>query len=221
MDRPILFSAAMVRALLDGRKTQTRRVLNPHPPAGARYSGIHYASYEPASHFFNCDGGGFKVRQRFEEGDELYVRERGAIAASKNAFQPFVGNEPNMDLKSPAWPRSPDGTPYRPCPGIHMPRWASRLTLTVTEVRVERLQDISQQDAIAEGPGFIGKITGEVCDSATAHRLGLGPRWRTARDWYADLWDSLNAHRGVGWETNPWVVAVSFTVERRNIDEAM
>ena len=86
-----------------------------------------------------------------------------------------------------------------------MPRWASRLTLTVTDVRVQRVQDISEGDIAAEGiaRGFSGGPHGEE---------GL-------YEDFADLWDSLNAPRGYGWDANPWVAAYTFTVQRQNIDQ--
>jgi len=98
---------------------------------------------------------------------------------------------------------------------LFMPRWASRITLTVTDVRVERLQAISEADAIAEGC-FKGKASGRVFANEAAMHLG-GDEWANARDWYADLWDSIN---GLGaWEANPWVAAYTFTVHRGNIDQ--
>jgi hypothetical protein len=87
------------------------------------------------------------------------------------------------------------------CPSIHMPRWASRITLTVTDVRVQRLQDISRGDAMDEG--------------CPLPNMADGP---DPRDWFADLWDSLNAKRAP-WDSNPWVAAYTFTVEQRNIDQ--
>lgn len=100
-------------------------------------------------------------------------------------------------------------------PSIHMPRWASRTTLQVTDVRVERLQDISEADAVAEGC-FKGKASGRVFASAGAMHIG-GDEWANARDWYADLWNSINGEGS--WDANPWVVAYTFTVQHGNIDQ--
>jgi hypothetical protein len=233
-DRPILFSGPMVQALLDGRKTQTRRALKGawqtaleghdevltwfaprHVPKEGiinqwAESGIWARQHGPRGY------NRFLGFSPYRPGDRLWVREAWRITRELDHVAP-------RDLDHtiiPEWLASdPELYEGRKRPGIHLPRWASRLTLLVTDVGVQRLQDISQDDAIAEGPGFIGKITGEVCESATSHRLGIGPRWRTPRDWYADLWDNLNAHRGFGWEANPWVVAISFTVHRVNIDK--
>ena len=93
-------------------------------------------------------------------------------------------------------------------PSIHMPRWASRITLVVTNVKVERVQDTSSTDARLEGHP----------------RLSVDPNYSqeahddAAHDWFMDLWDSLNAKRGFGWSVNPWVVAITFVVFRGNID---
>lgn len=216
-DRPILFSAPMVRALLAGTKTQTRRALKRQPE-------------QNSAGLFVLDGpNGFSQAKatdvpssyetlglvRIAGGDRLWVREcwRTIIHVDGLAPREISASRP---IFYEADNRPPEGR-GKIRASIHMPRWASRLTLAVTEIRVQRLQDISEEDAIAEGPGFVGKISGEVCESVAAHRLG-GPRWRNARDWYADLWDSIN---GAGaWDANPWVVAVSFTASARNIDAA-
>lgn len=96
----------------------------------------------------------------------------------------------------------------------NMPRWASRLTLTVTDVRVQRLQEISEEDARSEG-AYVGKVTGRVADDHAT--MAFGQWFFTARTWYSDLWDRIN---GTGaWAANPWVVAYSFSVERRKIDQ--
>jgi hypothetical protein len=106
---------------------------------------------------------------------------------------------------------SPSGSRGRP--GMHMPVWASRMTLVVTETRVQRLQEISEEDARAEGC-FVGKATGRVFESLTHMRLG-GQQWRCARDWYADLFDAINGPDA--WAANPWVAAYTFEVHRCNV----
>jgi hypothetical protein len=108
---------------------------------------------------------------------------------------------------------------------IFMPRWASRLTLTVTDVRVERLQDCSHADAMAEGINcytFYPSDDHPLCDGYTHiypddKESVLHP---SAKEAYAALWDSINGNRkGASWEANPWVVAISFTAQQRNIDQ--
>lgn len=195
----------MVRALLDDRKTQTRRLLlDADQIAKGPWTGpsrqLEDGAWQIRSQNYNAWR---PVRVPYRVGDRLYVRERGAIAASKTAFQPFVGNEPSMDTKSPAWPRSPDGTPYKVCQAMHMPKWASRLTLVVTAVRVQRLQEISEEDAKAEGvgPKLFGAEHGKEYTRA-----------------YITLWNELNAKRAP-WSSNPFVVAYTFTVHRQHIDQ--
>lgn len=100
-----------------------------------------------------------------------------------------------------------------------MPRWASRLTLTVTDVRVQRLQDISEADAIAEGIQSMDRYSMAVNDRSFAVSEHDPNGWfPTAVAAYQALWDKLNADRGFGWPRNPWVIAVTFTIEHRNID---
>lgn len=221
-DRPILFSAPMVRALLDGRKTQTRRALG------------HFDV------FTDSDGEKAKVsclqiegealprvtigrvvtlkKLKATVGDRLWVRESHAIVPRtayrmSEGVQQTLRPDDNHDAAVYAadWDRSKPGQ-WRP--SIHMPRWASRLTLTVTAVRVERLQDISDRgqpnDCIAEGV-------------FSSDFLGTSPDWMergfssVEKCRYHDLWNAIN---GPGsWEANPWVAAYTFTVERKNIDE--
>ncbi len=210
-DRPILFSGPMVRAILDGRKSQTRRAINPRRKSAIDlFDGSWTDGYvlDPGNQSWREEAYPWRV------GDQLYVRETFSGPYGCRRLPPR-----DWPVGAPIWfwadgdPQDGDWT--KPKPGMHMPRWASRLTLTVTDVRVQRLQDISEADAIAEGC-FKGKATGRIFANETSMRLG-GDEWRNARDWYADLWDRLNAKRG--WDTNPWVVAVTFSVQRSNIDK--
>lgn len=220
-ERPILFSGEMVRAILDGRKTQTRRTVSdstsrgnfrasemllddprvfvdPGPsPAGNPGPYLKAPINVPAI----CERRGGTA----EEWDAAVVeRLYPAWFADdhlwvKETFSPCV-----CDACRKAWPREGKpghGVNYRATddrpdyvyrPSIFMPRWASRLTLAITDVRVERLREISGSDAVAEG---------------------LSPTMRneaTAVDRFSDLWDSLNAKRGYGWASNPWVWAIAF-----------
>jgi hypothetical protein len=186
-ERPILFSAPMVRALLAGKKTQTRRIVKPRKD---RDFGCEIAPCELAG---EVNAGEYR-NAYCAPGDRLWVRERGWIAQSKTAFIPFVGNEQG------ATPTSPNGDPYKVCPSIHTPRWASRITLEVTAVRVERLQDISVQDAVAEGaPPSHPSI------DAVSREFGY-PDF--PRSWYGQLWEQINGPDS--WDANPWVWVVEF-----------
>lgn len=200
VDRPILFSGPMVRALLDGRKTQTRRVLDHH------VEGMHVDRVGPTGWQFTGEGGlpRIPIRLRYGVGDRLYVREAWKTHAAYDDISPAAmgGDEAILYLADGAhqtWGYPAISKIGRHRQAMHMPRWASRLTLIVTDVRVQRLQEISHDDAVAEG-------------------VGIFPHSMSAQKRYRELWDSLNAERGFGWDANPWIVAVTFTVERRNID---
>jgi hypothetical protein len=182
-DRPIIFSAPMVLALLAGRQTQTRRLLKIN----------------------RIDDVGLVVaegRLPYHVGDRLWVREEfsGERRYDYNSIPPreWATDTPVWHWADgdPAWG---DWTKRRP--SIHMPRWASRLMLTVTDVRAHRLQEIENRDCVAEG----------------LHPVGWEHGPNVLRDEYRDLWNSL--HGPCAWDANPWVVAVSFTVERKNIDD--
>ena len=182
-DRPILFSAPMVRALLAGTKTQTRRVvkaradrdmgprcvLQPHELAGEVNGGDYRNAY--------C-----------APGDQLWVREAWTTHACFDHIR--AGALTTISLHYQADGRIKTG---RNRAAMHMPRWASRITLEVTGVRVERLQSIGEADAAAEG-----------------FELGAPPCIDAPIRWYRHLWDQIN---GAGaWAANPWVWAVSFRV---------
>ena len=185
-DKPIIFSAPMVRALLEGRKTQTRRVLKEQNSiADAVMIG---GFYQWKSWKTGCVLGDVSVP--YAPGSRLYVREACHIDGRKVSY------------RADADPASEPPGPWRP--SIHMPRWASRLTLLVTDVRVQRLQEISGEDCIAEGAD---------CDTCACNQRGC---FEIRRNFH-DLWNSL--HGPEAWDANPWVCAVSFTAHRCNIDQ--
>lgn len=200
----------MVRALLYGRKTQTRRVLNPQPGDDIDNAGDGVTIIDMAT--------GQEIRIRFAEGDRLYVREEWFTTPAYDDQKPadMGGDQPVMfkaDGATVNWAEADGSRVGRRRAGMHMPRWASRLTLIVTDVRVERLQDCSEEDAIAEG--IIEYEPTEEEPAEFAYVDG-GDIWNNARSAYAALWNSING--ADAWEANPWVVAVTFTVEQRNID---
>jgi len=225
--RPILFSGPMVRALLDGRKTQTRRVLKPQPPKdqlGGEY--IHRLFgpewYEPAvvkgdeivpgKPIWGVydEYGDFGARVPYMPGDLLWVRERWSDEhlAPGEAYYCATAVQDGL--------RADEVAEIRWRPSIHMPRWASRITLEVTAVRVQRLQEISDDDALAEG---VTKVRDHcyVIRGIDYDEIGLCHSGPIAP--FAKLWDSLNAERGYGWDQNPWVIALTFVVHQMNIDE--
>ena len=188
--KPILFSGEMVRAILDGRKTQTRRVIKPQPSAGVRRSVFVLSGLE--------DGHGRELRCPYgRPGDTLWVRETWASHKYMDDTKPSEFTAGAQML--PVWYRA-DGVQsdergkWRP--SIFMPRWASRITLRVVDVRVEQVQDISEEDAVAEG------VTKNLPDGwicAESHRMI-----------FKRLWNSINGTRGYAWYTNPWVWVVEF-----------
>lgn len=212
-ERPILFSGAMVRAQLTGTKTQTRRVVKPQPTGFVGGPGVTLCDSSPAPLVPMNDFAGTCGQEIIcpygQPGDRLWVREthylHGIWSVRKDddgkrrwTFSPNqdIGvqfDEPNGLIRGrsttvPGWYRRPS---------IHMPRWASRITLEITDVRVERLQDISEADAQAEG----WTRRPEVSTDPQVHK-------EAARDWFMDLWESIN---GPGsWDANPWVWVVEF-----------
>lgn len=223
-DRPTLFSAPMVLALLAGRKTQTRRLL-PNP----EYYGCPTGDC-PHDRQEQCDQAMAENTAgdlRFAVGDRLWVKETWRTHKRWDGFKPS-----DIIPASRVWHEA-DGRDNCDQHGkirvsIFMPRWASRLTLMVTDVRVERLQDCSEADAIAEGiePGHhpdTGKPCGwksyEIIHSGR-HKGQPNPHAivpnKSPVTSYAELWDSINGEGA--WEANPWVVAVSFEVRKGNID---
>ncbi len=218
-DLPILFSAPMVRAVIreieqpGTGKTQTRRVLTPQPPADAGLVGI-YAPRLTAVFGYITPDADCKIALRYVPGDRLYVREAWATEAAYDDLSPSAmgGEEPiryDADGAHQTWGYPAISRLGRFRQGMHMPRWASRITLTVTEVRVQRLTEISDYDAIAEG---IAGAPGQDFDIDGHWWPGQAPmRFR-------ELWNNLNAERGYGWDANPWVVAVTFAPTLGNID---
>ncbi|KFL31445.1 hypothetical protein JP75_07785 [Devosia riboflavina] len=230
-DRPMLFSGPMVRALLAGTKTQTRRILKPQPeqfPIDDKGTlcevGVIHVEGDALPRIHH---GRVITAQKLKcaVGDRLWVREAHAILP-RTAYRGSIGvgtiaqmEHPTDDYSAALFREGFDRS-GRPLwrPSIHMPRWASRLTLTVTDVRVERLQSVSEQDAWAEGcakgePDDVGGFF----PAEEADPSGIGYRgWDNARDWYADLWDHINGEGA--WEANPWVAAYTFTVHQGNID---
>jgi hypothetical protein len=197
----------MVRAILDGRKTMTRRVVKPQPLEGY----IRHAWYSPGVMGWTPDPDPAALWQTVRSpygkaGDRLWVKEawrvgKGYDDAPGSAFtSPTVWYEADGDL-----PLARVGR-YRHA--RFMPRWASRITLEVTGVRVERLQDISEEDARAEGA---------PCELAVLDSVRLGAR-ASHRAGFTRLWDSIN---GAGsWDTNPWVWVVEFSRIEQGVRDA-
>ena len=192
-ERPILFSGKMVRALLAGTKTQTRRIVKPQPISN-RPNG-------PLGWEIHCPYG--------QPGDRLWVREgftplppMQAPTQNPSRWEILYAAGGAEEREAPAGYNPMLYNYERWSPSIHMPRWASRLTLEITGVRVERLQSISEADAIAEG------VTAVSSGGVTLFTTTGANCFQTAKDAYAALWESIN---GPGsWDANPWVWAIEF-----------
>lgn len=226
-ERPIPFNGEMVRAILDGRKTQTRRVVKPQPRGiwgsgvalpgnslGVRSDAFHvHANVQSESRHLYCPYG--------KPGDRLWVRETVADVNSEmgptllyRADEAMIGWEdfsevfdkdfgagpsfnygvyPGMKNKWAVWhsdiDSKDDGGKWTP--SIHMPRWASRINLEIKAIRVERLQEISEEDAKAEGIKPLSPISGPLY-----------------KEQFADLWESING--ALSWDANPWVWVIEF-----------
>jgi hypothetical protein len=188
MEHPILFSGPMVRAILDGRKTQTRRVvLRPE-----RYERIRDCSFASP---YGVPGDRLWVRETWFPDPPIDGTWPGDAAWNHDRTiegVPAKYRSPKHCIFAASW----DGIPLAWRPSIHMPRWASRLALEVTEVRVQRLQEITEEDAQAEGfrDRYDAAPTGEK---------------DTAAEVFREAWDEINGKRGP-WASNPWVWAISF-----------
>lgn len=192
---PIIFSGAMVRAILEGQKTQTRRIIKPQPEHKKRET-MPPNNGLPAGAWNDWWWKGRWGEPRADEmpysiGDFLWVREAWAPSPDGPIYK---ATEHEHRITAPddcsRW-RSP----------IHMPRLASRLTLHVSDVRVQRVREITCADAIVEGI------------RPAANSLTIDADTPDPRRAFTVLWDSINAKRGYGWDVNPWVVALTFGIE--------
>jgi len=195
-ERPILFSGPMVRAILEGRKTQTRRVVKPQSAIltdeMARVLGVQPPAQQNAP-VISCPYG--------VPGDRLWVRETYAWSGDSSI------PEADRIASGEVWYRADGGRGggIRWRPSIFMPRWASRILLEITGVRVERLQDISEADCWAEG---IDAVDGVFDESIPAMAQRMGRLCEDAAPTFACLWESINGTDS--WNANPLVWVVSF-----------
>lgn len=198
-ERPIIFSAEMVKAVLSGRKKQTRRVIKPVPVTSDGMLAREVPVWLYPKEFVKyCPYG--------QVGDRLWVKQAFALNYKGQVLTKAEKEYVSEMLDITEQTKSLD---IKWTPSIFMPRKLSFLTLEITEVRVERVQEISEEDAIAEGVEY--KTTNEhaylrVLSQGKANR----GNWPTPQESFGNLWDSFNAKRGYGWEVNPWVWVVSF-----------
>lgn len=208
-ERPILFSGAMINAILRGDKTQTRRVAKPSlsanfdPPRSRAdvEAGYPFVETEHGDHV-----SAVKLCPYGQPGDQLWVREtwRHRYCIQHQEGQPPSRERPcccgEFEYRAAG---SSDGK-WRP--SIFMPRTASRITLEIVSVRIERLQDISEADAIAEGVMLPPCSYMVNCNSTRCPHH----KENAYRHAFTDLWDTINGKRGYGWESNPFVWRVEF-----------
>lgn len=236
-ERPILFSAPMVRAILEGRKVQTRRVVKPQPTCFSHVDWPDDPNFRPS---FNADGslccavcmGGDQrltakdvtgIRNPYgKSGDRLWVRETFGVwrKTSYECDEFEVGKEATRGLTlvehEKVYGHSELRIAYRAdaddegpwYPSIFMPRWASRLTLEITQVRVQRLQEIGEGDAVAEGiqRNQAGRGGGWYLEDGE-------PTYGYATSAFRDLWGSING--ADSWDANPWMWALTFKAVKR------
>jgi hypothetical protein len=221
-EHPILFSGDMARAILEGRKTQTRRVLKlPNwSPLGYDWGDVEFD--EMGRPMIDCEDSGCLAEIRCpygDIGDYLWVRETFGIITQPLDGKKTVIYRASHENEFPKEEQGFDGGKWRP--SIFMPRWASRINLEVIGVDVQRVQDISKKDAIAEGMMYH--------DNGVNQWGNPKPAWSwdkkylnnpddcldTAALAFGNLWDNLNAKRGYSWEANPWC----WTLEFKRIEE--
>lgn len=216
-ERPILFSAPMVRAILAGQKTQTRRIVKPQPDIAQAgpISGMGICAVRTPNDQHLGRLGKVIPCAYGQPGDCLWVRESFSGPWCMEAQDGCAAAPPSKwGRSSPIWYWA-DGNPdegdwTKPRPSIHMPRWASRITLEIVSVRVQRLQDIKDADAQAEG------VEGHYIEDGWYWRnymlsdadAAVSPMLTSAKDSFYTLWKSINGAES--WAANPWVWAVEF-----------
>jgi hypothetical protein len=197
---PMLFNGAMVRAILDGRKTQTRRPMKRQPDG--------QPVRDPSDGKWYVDGGQWISPPVAEVGDVLWVRETLRENAVTSAWRYEADGAPiELPAADPrvtamlSWAHHKEGSV---CVSIHMPRWAARIFLRVADVRAQRIQDISEEDAVAEGIERDGKWF-----LGSDHKIKGTPKvFATAHAAFVDLWHSVYGR--ASWDANPWVWALTF-----------
>ena len=194
--KPILFNTEMVRAILDGRKTVTRR------PVKKRYSNTDLELWRDGKTL--CEKQNKEVNQPYSVGDILYVRETWGFDKNNWLYKAEFSDADNQKLKNI----------MRWRPSIHMPKEAARIFIKVTDVRVARLRDIGIKDVECEGIDI-----GDTCRACIAEygtpcckddESECGVFDDVVCNVYSDLWDSIYYDRGLGWSANPWVWRIKF-----------
>lgn len=217
---PIIFSTPMIRAIFEGRKMQTRRVIKPQPTNRPRWNCIGFLGWD--------DGHGYEIKCPYGPvGTTLWVREttflygrwaKNGLAKSGKQKWKFIWDKSKpvlyMDCPPDDIKRLKTDVGYFKRPSIHMPHEACRLRLEITDIKPERLQDISEEDAMAEGitSYWAEPHRDDAPFIGAAKELGADLCF-TRRKAFQQLWDSINAKRGHGWDKNDWVWAILFEMK--------
>ncbi len=203
---PMLFTGPMIRAILEGRKTMTRRVMKPQPDSHS-FQGWWYPEkgHKKALHYANKTHLRHSLARDFapiQPGDTIWCRETHFYClGSDSTIYKADTDKRGESLQDNVGTMNPEKLRWKP--SIHMPRWACRLKLEVVSVRVERVQDITDEDAIAEG--VVKHYFAQ--DGVLANDEGM------YRPVFKSLWNSINAARGFGWDNNPYVWVYEFKVK--------
>jgi len=211
--KPILFSGPMVRAILEGRKTQTRRIIKPQPDK----------IYEDGRPYWNIGGIRWPKCPYGEAGDLLWVRENWHTLQKWDDIKPsLMANDiDKIDYQADGYKRNPFWAWGKIRPSIFMPRAFNRITLAVTNIRVERLQAISESDAQAEGVHKVKIKNWNDVYIAGNHPPGMvdieQPNSSDPIHTFMELWQSINGPDS--WDTNPWLWVVDFEPHICNVDE--
>ena len=220
-DKPILLNTEMVRATWDGRKTNTRRIFK--LPKGMEW--YDELGGEKAGWFCDTDGKGWWEISELscpygQPGDLLWVREtcREDVIGSRSLAQYEADDSYVIQGSDEAGANASWWYSKSICPSIHMPRWASRLTLRITNIRVERVQEISEEESVLEGVEW----DHEHGSGWKEYGKGAWPGVAAcvfARDSFKELWNSINGPDA--WDRNDWVWCIEFSVIKKNIDEVL
>jgi len=201
-EKPIIFKPLMIRAILNGNKTQTRRVMIPQPwnndIIGSTIEGFQTTLNQAKNIWFNENktGESIDIKWKYMVGDTLWVREKFCNGGSRTEPEYYYF----ADTLSCEYD-DPEELTWKP--SIHMPRVAARIFLKVTSVSIQKLQNISEEDAISEG-------IVHTCPVDCPPPCG-GTDCTDYISAYRNLWDSINAKRGYPWERNPWVWVINFS----------
>lgn len=204
-ESPIPFKGDMIRAVLSGQKTQTRRPMKPIPVYPDAFDGLRREIHDGQVHFWasGAELPAHKFRCPYGQPDDrLWVKETHARHPQFAEVAYRADGEEFEDADGFTW--HPKWTP-----SIFMPRALCRIILEITDIRVERVQNITSDGAIAEGAYEVRKVGDDIAH-ATWTMDGLDWRYDTPREAFVATWDSIYAADGLGWDVNPWVWVVAF-----------